>query len=1131
MAWPVSRSLSRLQRLKGEQASASNPQEDVWLAASAGTGKTHVLTSRVYRLLLSGNVKPETILCLTFTKAGAAEMAERIHRRLAHWVRLPTPELRKDLYALGEDNNDDALVARARTLFARVLDARGGGLRIQTIHSFCQTLLSGFPSEIGLTPGFRAMEGREENALAQRVLSDMITTAQAQGRLGLIDALRALVLRLSEDKTREYLMACARAPDAMEALGSGVEAKVRVALGLPIDDIVPLILAGCSDGGFPQAELNDLIRLNIAWGTTRAEQRLKKINDWLALSDQDRVFNLASLTSAWTKMDGTLNLTKGWVPTEPGYAELSETVFAHFNGLFELRKLSELSAAIASALALGQEYARAYTDAKRAAGLVDFDDLIRKTVELLKKDDIGPWIRYKLDQSTDHLLIDEAQDTNAKQWAIIEALTEEFFAGDGAKGLKVRTVFTVGDYKQAIFGFQGTDPAEFAAAQKKFAHFARDADRDMLQLSLNESFRSSAPILEVVDAVIDVKGPESFGLDRAEPRHVSAPKGKGSVTLWPPTQEEAGDSENEDAEDWISESQRVFARDLANTVKGWLDNPTLLDSTGEVLQPKDIMILVRSRGDLAQLIVARLYAAGVPVAGLDRLRLNAPLAVRDLLSCIRFALQPSDDLNLAALLVSPIIGWTQEELYDRARGREATLWRHIKEGGPQALRDMLDMVDRVTPYRFLEMILSGKIDARRKLITRMGNEVRDPIEELLNAALSFERDATPSLQQFLDWFDRGDVDIKRDPSAPEAAVRVMTVHGAKGLQAPVVILADATRDPNSNRKHRFEWEWQDGVKLPLFRPRSDEIVEPLTTALQAEEARERKEHWRLLYVAMTRAEEQLYIGGAMSRMQAKKGELSPDCWHTAVAQALGSLGERPNADGVIHYSRDEPSLRPVRDATTRRDVAPVSVPDWLHQDAPEEARPPRPLTPSSLGGDDVSEAPPSLAMKSSALRGKLLHALFERLPETERGSRERAALSWLEYSGGVADPDERAALVADALRVIDDSAFAKVFMPDALAEAPIAGVIGDLVISGVVDRLIVTDNEVLVVDFKTGRRVPNRPEACARAHLRQMSAYASLLKSIFPDHIVRAGLLYTSGPVLHILPDALMEAHKPPYAD
>ncbi len=1129
----MSRDHTPLEKLKGEQAAAANPQGDVWLSASAGTGKTHVLASRVYRLLLSGAVKPEHILCLTFTKAGAAEMAERIHHRLADWVRLSTPALRKDLFALGEDNKDDALVARARTLFASVLDARGGGLRIQTIHSFCQTLLSNFPSEIGLTPGFRAMEAREENALAQQVLSDMVTNAQSQGRLGVIDALRVLVLRLSEDKTRDYLTSCARSPDVMEALGPAVEAKIRVALGLPIDDIMPHITAGCSDGGYPKSELVELLELNHAWGTGRAQTRIEKVGDWLACNDHERAKQLPKLISAWTKADGTLNLTKGWVPVGDGYATLSETLFTHFNGLLELLKLSELASAIASALTLGQEYARSYGDAKHAAGLVDFDDLIGKTVALLKQDGIGDWIRYKLDQSTDHILIDEAQDTNAKQWDIVKALTEEFYAGEGAKGKKVRTLFTVGDYKQAIFGFQGTDPAEFAAAQGYFAQSARAVERDMQQLSLNDSFRSSAPILEAVDAVIEEIGPEHFGVEVPEPRHVSAFKGKGTVIVWPAAMEGAGDADidDENGEGWISESQRVFAGQLAAKVKDLLDKPPRLDSTKELLAPKDIMILVRSRGDLAQLIVARLHVAGVPVAGLDRLRLNAPLAVRDLLSCIRFVLQPSDDLNLAALLVSPIIGWSQKDLYQCAKDRESTLWRQIEGSTRELLRKMLDMADLVTPYRFLETILSGEIDGRRKLIARMGSEVRDPIEELLNAALGFERDATPSLQQFLDWFDRGDVDIKRDASAPDNAVRVMTVHGAKGLQAPIVILADATRDPNENRKDRFDWDYEDGVKLPLFRPRKEEIIEPLTSALRAEELREREEHWRLLYVAMTRAEERLYIGGAMSRKQAKsKDGLSPDCWHSAVTLALGNLGVAPDVDGVIEYSRDDKSDRPVKPASAKGASLAVMIPDWLHQPAPQEAQPPRPLTPSSLGRDDGGEPPPNLANRDAAERGRLLHALFERLPETEENLREAAALAWLELSAGVTDMEQRRGLVADALAIINASDFAEVFAAGAFAEAPIAGVVNGLVISGIVDRLIVTDDEVLVVDFKTGRRVPRNPEACTRAHLRQMSAYAAVLANIFPEHSVRAGLLYTAGPVLHILSGELIEAHKPPYA-
>jgi ATP-dependent helicase/nuclease subunit A len=1126
----VKRGHSPLDALRGDQARASDPGEDVWLSASAGTGKTHVLASRVYRLLLNKDVRPESILCLTFTKAGAAEMAERIHRRLADWVRLPTPALKKDLFALGEAHDDDEVINRARTLFASVLDARGGGLRIQTIHRFCQSLLAAFPAEIGLTPGFRAMEAREEAALANQVLSDMVVKAQAEGRLGVTDALRALVLRLSEDRTRDYLIACARAPDAMAALGIGVEAKVRTALGLPLSDVMPFVISGCSDDGFPQDELRELVELNAQWGTTRAQQRVVKITNWLALPADQRVRALGSLASAWTKADGTINLTKGWVPTEPGYAALSETLFTHFNGLVEVLKLSELAVAIASALSLGQEYARAYSDAKRAAGLVDFDDLIRKTVALLALPGIGEWIRFKLDQSTDHILVDEAQDTNARQWAIIEALADEFYAGEGAKGAKRRTIFTVGDYKQAIFSFQGTNPQEFSNARGRFAERAAGVGRELLMLSLSQSFRSSKPVLAVVDSLIEEIGHDRLGLARPDPAHSSARGDYGAVTLWPPVADIMdSDGGGEDEEEWIGENERAFAKKLAREVKGWLDAPLYLTSQKAAVQPQDIMILVRSRGDLARLIVARLHEAGVPVAGLDRLRLSAPLAVRDLLSCIRFVLQPDDDLNLAALLVSPIIGWDQDGLYAAAFGRSGTLWRAIREHAPSALSAMLTMADVVTPYRFLEAILSGEIDARRKLIARMGHEIRDSVDELLSAALAFEQNATPTLQQFIDWFDRGDVDVKRDPSAPEAAVRVMTVHGAKGLQAPIVVLADATRDPDNKRATQIDWTIEDGLTLPIFKPRSAESIEVINAAAAADDQREREEHWRLLYVAMTRAEERLYIGGAYSRRQASKGELSPDCWHSACARALSALGAATEADGALVHANLPRSVAMV--PRPAAEAKPLALPEWARAQAPQESRPPRPLAPSSLGKDDIAIPPPSAALRSAAERGRLMHSLFERLPDVVAGNRVAAGLRWLERSAGVADPLLRAALIADALRVIDDANFADIFAPGALVEAPIAGVVNGIVISGTVDRLIIRDRQIIVIDFKTGSRIPRNAEAVPRTHLRQMSAYASVLAGIFPQHEIAANLLYTAGPTLLSLSVDLIEAHKPPYAD
>jgi ATP-dependent helicase/nuclease subunit A len=668
-------------------------------------------------------------------------------------------------------------------------------------------------------------------------------------------------------------------------------------------------------------------------------------------------------------------------------------------------------------------------------------------------------------------------------------------------------------------------------------------------------------VLEAVDATLAglVDGALGDGV-RLEP-HRSAVGGPGLVTLWKPVSAEQADDE-EGEEGWVDDAQRQFATGLARQIKGWLSAPMMLGKGP--LRPQDIMVLVRKRGDLASLIVARLYAEGVPVAGLDRLRLNAPLGVRDLLAAARFALQPDDDLTLASLLVSPLIGWSQEQLLANAVPRQGSLWRHLRQGrqsplvrsevkgrnsdsvpapldyardervlvpAVESLTAILNAADFTTPYRFFENILSGPLDGRRRLLARLGEEARDPVEELLSAALAFERQATPSLQRFLDWFDRGDVDIVRDPSQPLDAVRVMTAHGAKGLQAPLVILADATTDPGANRRNRLDWKVEGLAEpLPLFRPRKDELAGSLADDLAEAERKDREEHWRLLYVAMTRAEERLYVGGALGP---RAKEVPPeDSWYAAVERGLKALGAEPLEDGRLEWAGRvrQPEGKARADQATR-DRTPESVPEWARRPAPQEARPPRPLAPSSIGLDEAADPPPSPQMRAAAERGRLLHALFERLPTVRTETRAEAGERWLTGAGGVADPELRAELIATSCAIIADPRFADVFAADALAEVPLAAVVAGRVVAGKVDRLHVSDDRVRVVDFKTNRRAPSVLAEAPESHLKQMAAYAAALARVFPGRSIEAALLYTAGPVLLPLDAETLERFKPGLAD
>jgi len=1123
-----------LPELRDQQSLASDPAVHASLSASAGTGKTQVLTARVLRLLLKG-ARPESILCLTFTKAAAAEMANRIGRRLADWVRLKDSELGKDLLHLGE-SNDPRTRERARQLFARVLDCPGG-LRIQTIHSFAQSLLAAFPAEAGIVPGFQPIEGRAEQELVRRTLADLMANAEANGDDALIRDVQRVSRRLGEAGAVEYLQACARRPEALAAFGKRdeIEPAIRRLMDLPAESVEDYIAHHCGDDRFDCDLLRAVAEANRRWGAQTGIGHANLIDEWLVLTPIERAAALTELRKVVLTDKGTLKVSAGQARAEPHYEAQAGRLAVLIGELLRIQNGARLAADMGAGLRAGQAFAKAYALAKRAAGVADFNDLIEWTRSLLKQPGMGEWVRYKLDRQVDHVLVDEAQDTNAAQWEIIERLVEEYFSGSSEAEQRVRTLFMVGDFKQAIYGFQGTDPRRFSEAREMFKarastlssgddlfSYRREA-QEFRDLSIAASFRSAQPVLDVVDAVIDTVGPAALALDEPPPPHRAHHGGRpGSVELWHPfAVEESPDDSDEGEERWISIRDRHYADALAERIRLMVEEAPVLASTGNPLGPGDILVLVRSRGELASLIVARLFSAGVPVAGVDRLHLHEPLAVQDLLAAVKFAVQPNDDLSLACLLVSPLIGWDQDQLRDLAYGRKGSLWRELRQGAAQfrdaheTLAELLRIADFTTPSRFLEKILTGPIQGRRKLYSRLGMAARDAIDELMNSALEFERNETASLDRFLSWFSRGTVDVQRDPGAPANEVRVMTVHGAKGLEAPVVILADATADPA--RLGRTPLTVDVEVKgyglAPLLRPKKDERCPPFEEIILGEEKRDLEEHIRLLYVALTRAADRLIVSGVRPKERKDGADPRPaNCWHRIVEQAMMPIAAPAQAHVALHYGSDAGGQ--TKRAKAKADLPTVAIPAWATTPAPPEARPPRPLAPSAIATDDETAPPPSEAMRAAALRGTWIHQLLERLPAVEPSARAEAADRWLERSAGVADRANREEIVAQVCGLLSDPQFADLFGPGSLGEAPLAATLPDgRVIAGTVDRLLVEESRVSVIDFKTGR-VPPTDTDIPNAHRAQMHAYAEALRVIFPGRQVSASLLYTAGPKL-----------------
>ncbi|WP_422394884.1 double-strand break repair helicase AddA [Novosphingobium olei] len=1146
------RRMSKVYPLQGNQARAVAPDRTVWLSASAGTGKTQVLSARVLRLLLQRDVEPENLLCLTFTKAGAAEMATRVNEVLASWVRLPATELALQLKAIGA-GIDPETQARARSRFAAVLDCPGGGLRIETIHAFSQWLLSAFPVEAGLLPGTRAMEDRDRDLLVRQVLADLLVTAQEQGDETLLDALSDLSLRMAQDQIEAFLLRCAGARELWFGTSGWtppLRPRINRVLGLEADEDGSGLAAMCADDAFDCASVRWCMEANAAWATATGVKAANALGDWLAGAAPQRLAALDHLAEVFLTKEGSPRSFTNIAKKHPEYEGYASRVIACIETVRERKALVELAAMLEPALTLGRRFALAWDEAKAREGFIDFDDQIRTAAALLTEKASAEWIRYKLDRRFDHILVDEAQDTNVAQWKIVlDGLVQDFFTGEGQHAERMRTLFVVGDYKQAIFRFQGTSPENFAAARERVARQLRglaevlgDETRELLGLGLGQSYRTANPILAFVDRAIRLIGPARFGLPEEPEPHVGEDR-PGQVVLWQPVGLEPGaegeDDEGEALEEggWLSRPDRLMADRLARQIRAWLENGfPLQKGSHRLATPGDIMVLVRKRKDLAGLIVARLHAQGVPVAGVDRLRLGAPLAVKDLIAALRFAAQPLDDLNLAALLVSPLIGWSQEQLLAHGyRDKGARLWEHLREReGPETfatmerLRSLLTRADYQPPHDLLHWLLVGPWGGRKALVARLGSEANDPIDELLNAAMAYAASNVPSLVGFLQWFDAGEGELKREAGKPENLVRVMTVHGSKGLQAPIVILADAADDPDQSiaRGGSIEEVVLDARReVPLPALRKEERVGPVREAEAKVAREEREEHWRLLYVAMTRAEEALFIGGAMGR---KRKELPTDSWYAQLEPLFGTDGwiEDPLWGGRKQVGSLPPMPSGVAEPAL---TAPgLVLPEVLVRPIGPEPKPPRPLAPSSLGEDEAPDPPvkPGPGMLRAAQRGTLIHKLIERLPELAPDEWRGAALGWLARAAEEFDADERAGMADAAIRVLSHGGWQDVFGPGSLAEVPVAALVGTRIVSGTIDRLLITPKKVRIVDFKTGRRPPLRIEDIPGAYLRQMAAYVAALRTIHPGKAVEAALLYTLAPALFVLPDALIEAQK-----
>ncbi len=1122
------------QRIVDSQRSASDPSTSVWVTANAGSGKTFVLTARVLRLLLGG-VRPEEILCLTYTKAAAAEMRSRVGERLGRWALADDAALIADLTALCGTPPTAAMLLRARSLFAHALETPGG-LRIQTIHAFCESVLHRFPREAGVPFDFSVIEDFQRDSMLLEA-REVVLAAGLRGS-GLVDAVETLFGLLS-DFSIETAIAEAlgkqRTLRRVLADKDGAKAELRrlIANVGSIDDVMTEIAEGYPLDVSDHRRIFALIPPDPA-GSDFVD-RLSRIDPELPDAE--------AMLDAFLTLERTARKTLIKKATAALILDIAAKLTAEAARLERLnRKLAaatllERSDAMLDIVAAISEH---YEQAKRARSLLDFDDLIERLGALLRDEDRGTWVRYKLDSGISHLLVDEGQDTNPQQWEVIEALIAEFFYGDSAAD-RPRTLFVVGDQKQSIFSFQGADPEVFVGLGRQVYYTARSVQFAIAPVRLHVSFRTLPNVLAAVDRVFERPDLRMGVLEPDFVHDTARAEGGGLVTLWPPIQET---EEESDPENWPTEAPKIqtqsaprrVAERVAREIRGWIEAQRPLGPRGRAVTANDVLILVQVRSVLFHEIIRALIREGIPTPGADRLAVTTHIGTLDMMALGDLLSNSADDLQLAALLRSPLFDIGEDELRSVAYGREkgTSLWDALKEASSRAahaayetLRRWRSQLDFERPFNFYSTVLYAE-GGLRKFRARLGAEIDDVMAEFLDLALAHEQSAQPSLLGFLAELRSRDVTIKRELAEGGAGVRVMTVHGAKGLEAPIVILADAA-STEIGRDRRTIYM---GAQPPFFfhasskETHADETLELKDEADQAQKA----EYWRKLYVAMTRAEDELYITGALT----KRGKIDGS-WYEAIEHGLGAESEVVlDADGnasALIYPRER------GEAPAAATLVPaVGVGTTLRFPTLPKYQLRRIIRPSSALSESDANAERALDNAAERLadprdpetarkEGLALHALLQHLGKLDPGTwpavTEKALGSLLPEH-----PASHAAVGAKARSILTRLELAQLFGPGSRAEVPILaqGKRNSLpiTVAGRIDRLIVEPRRVLVVDYKSDAQAPASVEAVPKAYLAQLGLYALIAGQLFPGLEVQAAILWTGPETLMKLPPSLL---------
>lgn len=1170
---PVSEKL--IGETTARQMRAATPGLSAWVSANAGSGKTHVLSQRVVRLLMNGTA-PSAILCLTYTKAAAAEMSLRIFKILSEWTSLDDTALEAKLTDLEGRPPSNEKLLHARRLFAAALETPGG-LKIQTIHAFCEAILHRFPLEANVAGHFQVLDDEAAKQMLEDARRLIVNSAANDDGSVLAQAVSSVLSVAGEHGFDQLISQLIHTRHVVSGflktaeMTDGVRSQLAAGLEISPDQSEEELIANL----WPLPSMSDEhIDLYFELAHEGKNKTPKDVAQYLNSAKQEtlpssRYETLKSgfLTKAGKPRSMSKAVNADLLDVMPDLEQMLSDVAEHILNIEDLTKRRHCLDASEQALTIAKHFIEAFEGLKRRQAMLDYDDLIIQTANLFQKSGAGSWVHYKLDKGIDHILIDEAQDTSPNQWNVVQSLASEFYSGLTAREVE-RTIFAVGDEKQSIYSFQGARPERFDFERRQTSKRAANSAKDFDSIALRVSFRSTPEILDMVDLVFDdemaKKGLSFSGEDIIH--ETVRQRAPGRVELW----DMLAKQKKEQSDDWlapfdsVSETDPVnlLAQQISKTLESWVGKEFIEDhKTGQLraITAGDILVLVRKRDAFVPTLIRTLKSqTNIPVAGTDRLRLTDHIAVQDLISLGRVLLLKEDDLSLSAVLKSPFFNVSEEQLFELCAKRdlEISVWGNLCQLAQSdefwdEIKIKIEHFDtlsqRLSVHDFYQHVL-GPVGGRQIYLNRMGHEVSDVLDGFLDAALDHDMNALPGLQSFLAKLDQSKLEIKREQEQGVDAVRIMTVHASKGLEAPIVFLVDPgsaafhTSHAATLRPVPDDFDQQGPPKGFLWVP-TGKLENSKSALLKAkQEELSEEEYRRLLYVGLTRAADRLVVCGYRGVREA-----SSLTWHGLVKDGFDraapeTIQEIHNEFGQLNwrvkrYSREVDDRVIDTPVPFKEKKHAIERPKCLAMPVKKSRSLPRPLIPSGahtiIDEENVTSPLNSPFYKpdsfsSNALEyGKAVHRLLQILPEMKSEEWKNQSIGYLQNALPDLSFETYEEIADNIIDLLNDAEFAPLFHGGGASEFSIMGNIKvageDRMVSGRIDRIAVLKDKILIVDYKTNSNPPVDLAGVPTSYINQMAIYRAVLQPLYPDKPIRAALLFTREPRLITVSDDYLE--------